>query len=101
MAVHEKDVAVVQTSPWGCAVMLASDGSRFEVEHTIEQMAEMLPALRLRTDETFIDPDHISSIWEEGGKLHYTIRGGLKMTQSGVDLHEFLAALEQGQPKQT
>lgn len=94
VAVRPADVAAAQTSPWGSVVLLASDGQRFEVEHSIEQLGKMLPSLWLHGDGTIVNPDLIVSIWEEGGQLHYQVEGGLRMTQAGADIHQFLEAIE-------
>ncbi|EJL27382.1 hypothetical protein PMI01_03863 [Caulobacter sp. AP07] len=94
VAVRPEDVVAAQSSPWGAVVLLASDSSTFEVEHSADQMAKLIPSLWLHGDGTVINPDRIASIWEQDGDLHYRLEGGLQMTQRGVDLHQFMDAIE-------
>lgn len=96
VAVRGPDVAVAQKSPWGCIIQLASDGTAFETEHSLDRIGELLPDLWFRGLDTFLNPDRIASIWEEGGRLHYRLEGGLVVSQAGADLHQFLEAIEEG-----
>jgi len=93
VALRAVDVAAVQASPWGAIVLLASNGSKFEVEHSVDEIVNLIPSLWFRAPETAFNPDMIASIWEESGKLYYRLEGGLEMTQDSADLHQFIEAI--------
>ena len=94
VAVRAQDVALAQVSAWGSVIVLASDGSRFEVEHRLDDLPGFGLDLWFRGEDVRINPDQICSVWETGGELHYRIAGGIVITQPDVDLHQFLAAIE-------
>lgn len=94
VGVRPEDIAAAQTSPWGAILLLASDKSTFETEHSIEELSRLIPSLWLHGDGTVINPDHIASIWEKDGELHYRLVGGLEITQRGVDLNQFMESIE-------
>lgn len=89
IGIRTDDAVWANPSAWGSIVRLA-DGTTFEVEHTVEELSKLVPALWFRAGDIALNPDRIVTIWEQGATLHYTLETGLKMTQYDVDLHEFV-----------
>ena len=94
VAVRKSDVAVVQRSPWGSIVILASNSSSVEVEYTVEELTALLPDLRFHANDTILNPDHIISVSETPKGLDYIVAGGVTLTQSDADIDQYIAAMQ-------
>ncbi|MDG2522887.1 hypothetical protein P7B02_15225 [Caulobacter segnis] len=95
IAVNPEDVVAAQPSVWGTVINLASTGDGFEVEHTVEDLRKRLKGLNLMAGETAINPNLLASIYEINSVLHFKMKGGLEMRQTGVDIDHFLDAIAQ------
>ena len=94
VAVRGDDVSIAQNSSWGSIITLAGNGAQYEVEQNLTQLRDLVPGLWFQGPGLILNPDHIASIWEEGGELHYRLAGGVEFAQAGADLHQFMAAIE-------
>ncbi len=94
IAIRSEDIVVAQVSPWGSIVQLTG-GAAFELEHSLEDLVEMVDVLTFDADGTRLNPDRIAMIWEGDGVLHYRMDGGLELRQSYVDLDLLIKAVDQ------